>query len=45
MIFSDDQGFSDVGWRNKKVKTPNLDRLRARGMSIEGAYSQYGFNQ
>ena len=40
MIFTDDQGFTDVGWRNKKVQTPNLDRLRASGMSVEGAYSQ-----
>lgn len=40
MIFSDDQGFSDVGWRNKKVRTPNLDRLSAKGIRVEGAYSQ-----
>ena len=39
-IFSDDQGFSDVSWKNSKVKTPNLDRLRQRGMTIDGAYSQ-----
>jgi len=39
-ILSDDQGFSDVSWKNDKVKTPNLDRLRRTGMTIDGAYSQ-----
>ena len=27
-ILTDDQGFSDVSWRNKQVRTPNLDALR-----------------
>ena len=26
-ILTDDQGFSDVSWRNKQVRTPNLDAL------------------
>merc|ERR1712227_8252 len=40
ILFSDDQGWNDIGWNNPKVHTPNLDRLRKQGMAIEGAYSQ-----
>merc|ERR1719197_1602103 len=39
-IMTDDQGFSDVSWRNRQVRTPNLDVLRRDGLTIEGAYSQ-----
>jgi len=39
-ILSDDHGFSDVSWKNSKVKTPNMDKLRRRGMTIDGAYAQ-----
>merc|ERR1712233_293073 len=39
-IFSDDHGFADVSWKNDKVKTPNMDKLRKRGVTIDGAYSQ-----
>ena len=39
-ILTDDQGFSDVSWRNRQVRTPNLDVLRRDGLTIEGAYSQ-----
>ena len=40
MILSDDQGYSDVSWKNNKVKTPHMDKLRRRGMTLDGAYSQ-----
>lgn len=39
-ILSDDHGFSDVSWKNNKVKTPFMDKLRKTGMTIDGAYSQ-----
>jgi len=39
-IFTDDQGYSDVGWKNRQVRTPNLDMIRRDGLTIEGAYSQ-----
>merc|ERR1712233_93908 len=39
-IFSDDHGFADVSWKNDKVKTPNMDKLRKRGVTIDGSYSQ-----
>ena len=31
LLFSDDQGWNDIGWNNPKVHTPNLDRLRKQG--------------
>ena len=39
-ILTDDQGFSDVSWKNRQVRTPNLDILRQSGLTIEGGYSQ-----
>ena len=39
-ILSDDQGFSDVPWKNKRLRMPHLEMLRRDGVSIEGAYSQ-----
>jgi len=39
-IFTDDQGYSDVGWKNRQVRTPNLDMIRKDGLTIEGGYSQ-----
>ena len=39
-IMTDDQGFSDVSWKNRHVKMPNLDLLRKRGLTIDGGYSQ-----
>ena len=35
-IFTDDQGYSDVGWKNRQVRTPNLDMIRREGLTIEG---------
>ena len=32
LLFSDDQGWNDIGWNNPKVHTPNLDRLRKQGI-------------
>jgi iduronate 2-sulfatase len=41
LVIADD--FRDFGgaYSHEKVKTPNLDRLRARGTSFERAYVQY----
>ena len=41
-ILTDDQGYSDVSWHNRHVKSPNLDLLRKEGLTIEGGYSQPG---
>jgi arylsulfatase A-like enzyme len=39
-ILSDDQGWADVGWHGKEIKTPNLDRLAAAGARLEQFYVQ-----
>ena len=39
IIVSDDHGFGDIGWNNKEVKTPNLDRLAAEGCRLDRFYS------
>lgn len=38
LITSDQQHYSTLGIRNPKIKTPNLDRLCARGTMFERAY-------
>jgi arylsulfatase A-like enzyme len=37
-ILSDDQGWADVGWHGKEIKTPNLDMLAAAGARLEQFY-------
>ncbi|RZJ75506.1 MAG: sulfatase, partial [Flavobacterium sp.] len=38
ILFVDDLGWADLGFRNSKFKTPNIDRLKAEGLSFERAY-------
>ncbi|NJB85409.1 arylsulfatase A-like enzyme [Lewinella marina] len=38
LFFVDDLGWMDVGFRNDRLHTPNIDRLRASGLSFERAY-------
>ncbi|MEM7143662.1 MAG: sulfatase [Verrucomicrobiota bacterium] len=41
IIFTDDQGYGDVGcYGNKQLKTPNLDKLAADGTRFTSFYSQ-----
>ncbi|XP_025102975.1 arylsulfatase J-like [Pomacea canaliculata] len=40
MIVSDDLGWADVGWRDRSMYTPNLDRLKAEGVELTNAYAQ-----
>ena len=40
VILSDDQGWADVGWHSKEIRTPALDRLAAEGMRLEQFYVQ-----
>jgi arylsulfatase A-like enzyme len=40
LILSDDQGWADVGWHGKDIKTPNLDQLADRGAKLEQFYVQ-----
>ena len=37
-VFVDDLGFSDVGFRNPKVKTPNFDELVKDGLILNRHY-------
>jgi arylsulfatase A-like enzyme len=39
IIVSDDMGWSDIGYVNPKVKTPNLDRLAREGVRFERFYA------
>jgi arylsulfatase A-like enzyme len=39
-ILSDDQGYSDIGYRSTEVKTPHLDHLAASGVRLEHFYVQ-----
>ena len=40
VIFTDDQGFSDLGVQNvlSDVKTPNIDQLAANGVRMTNGY-------
>ena len=39
-IVADDQGWKDIGYHGSDIKTPNLDRLAARGTVFTRAYCQ-----
>lgn len=39
VIFTDDQGWNDVGCYGSKIPTPNIDRLAAEGMRFTRFYS------
>ncbi len=39
MIFSDDQGFHDVGCYGSEIETPHLDRLASQGMRFTQFYA------
>lgn len=39
-ILADDMGYSDMGFQNSPIKTPNLDKLREGGMFLERNYVQ-----
>jgi arylsulfatase A-like enzyme len=39
-IVSDDQGWNDVGYRSKDIKTPNIDQLAAAGADLQQFYAQ-----
>lgn len=38
LLFVDDYGWSDVGYRNDSFETPNLDKLKIEGLDFERAY-------
>ena len=41
VIFTDDQGYQDLGcFGSKTIKTPNLDRMAAGGLMLNGFYAQ-----
>ncbi len=39
-ILTSDQGYDDVGYHNDFVKTPNIERLREEGITLEQSYTQ-----
>ncbi|XP_033646949.1 arylsulfatase B-like [Asterias rubens] len=39
-ILADDYGFHDIGYHGSEIKTPNMDRLAARGVKLENYYVQ-----
>lgn len=39
-ILADDYGWYDVGYHGSEIKTPNLDRLSAKGVRLENYYVQ-----
>ena len=39
-ILTSGQGYDDVGYHNDYVKTPNIDRLREEGITLEQSYAQ-----
>jgi arylsulfatase A-like enzyme len=41
IIFTDDQGYQDVGcFGSPNIKTPNLDKMAAEGMRLTSFYAQ-----
>ncbi|WP_236624917.1 sulfatase-like hydrolase/transferase [Rhodopirellula sp. SWK7] len=38
LLFVDDLGWNDLGYRNPKFETPNIDRLAAESVDFEWAY-------
>ncbi|RTE54023.1 sulfatase [Arenibacter aquaticus] len=38
LLFVDDYGWADVGFRNPKFHTPNIDQLKREGLNFERAY-------
>ncbi|MCK5713856.1 MAG: arylsulfatase, partial [Hyphomicrobiaceae bacterium] len=39
-ILADDLGFKDVGYQGGRIKTPNIDKLAARGTKLDQFYVQ-----
>ena len=39
-ILADDLGFRDVGYQGGRIKTPNIDKLAARGTKLDQFYVQ-----
>lgn len=39
LVFTDDQGFHDVGCYGSEIPTPHIDRLAAEGVKFESWYS------
>lgn len=39
-IMTDDQGFNDIGYHSKDIRTPVLDKLAAQGVKLENYYIQ-----
>jgi arylsulfatase A-like enzyme len=40
LLLADDLGWNDIGYHNKEIKSPNLDRLAATGVELDQHYVQ-----
>lgn len=38
-IMGDDHGWNDIGYRNSKIQTPNMDRLARNGVILDNYYT------
>ncbi|XP_052393996.1 arylsulfatase I [Carassius gibelio] len=39
-ILTDDQGFNDIGYHNRHIRSPTLDKLASQGVRLENYYVQ-----
>ena len=40
LIVADDLGWNDIGYHNKDIRTPNLDRMQREGVELDQCYVQ-----
>lgn len=39
-ILTDDQGFNDIGYHSREIRSPTLDKLASEGVRLENYYVQ-----
>ena len=38
LVLADDFGWNNIGWRNKEIRSPHLDKLAADGIKLDRHY-------